>query len=180
MSKETTTVETKVETAVTPPKEEAPIPASEVDYEAELTKVNAELVKTREEKENYRKGLLKAKGKLPGDTDLDDSDPEELETLVDRKVNERFLSTKEAQLQAAKDAIIEGQSRRLKELEVALKNRGQITSTSAAGSNQDKPEVKTDSYFSPEQIQSLKAKGWDDKKIEEAKKNMQKGVQVPH
>ncbi len=120
--------------------------------------------------------MLKAKGKLPEEEESSDSD---LDTLIERKVQEKFLSTKEAQLQSEKDAAYTAIIKRNKELEVALKNRGQITSTSAAGSNQDKPEVKTDSYFSKDQINALKAKGWDDKKIEEAKQNMLKGPQLP-
>jgi len=39
--------------------------------------------------------------------------------------------------------------------------------------------VKTDKYFSKEQIADLKKRGWSDEKIETAKKNMLKGADVP-
>jgi hypothetical protein len=40
--------------------------------------------------------------------------------------------------------------------------------------------VKTDNYLSADQITALKAKGWDDKKIEAFKKNVKNpGFQSP-
>lgn len=168
MSEEQKTVQ-KVETAVTQP-EVTSAPVTEVDYEALLAKKDAELEIVRAKKDQYKKGILRAKGKLPEE----DNTPEELDALIDRKVQEKLLSTQEAQIQAEQSLIIKNLAKRNKELEVALKNRSQITQASAPGSNNDKPEVTTDSYFSNEQIQALKAKGWSDKKIEQAKVNMKK------
>jgi hypothetical protein len=170
MNEDKNAVETQVEPAVIP---------QEVDYEAVLKAKDEELAKVKEEKENYKKGLLKAKGKLPEDYQTDTDEPEDAESLTRRIVQETLLSTKEAQLQVEKDQALAAVLKRNKELELALKNRGQITSTSAEGSNQDKPEVNTDKYFSNEQIKALKAKGYDDKKIDILKKNMQKVSQMP-
>lgn len=170
----TETVETKVETAVVQPETATAPIVAEVDYEAVLAKKDAELAEVRQERENYRKGMLKAKGKLPEEEALDTSTPEGMEALVDRKVQEKFLSTKEAQIIADKDNALKAVLKRNKELEVALKNRGQIGTTSGVGSNQEKTEGKVDSYFSNEQIAALKAKGYDDKKIEALKVNMSK------
>ena len=178
MQNDTKTVETKVETAVTQPQAEAAVTASEVDYEALLAQKDAELAQVRTEKDNYKKGLLKAKGKLPEEDQTDTGNPEELDALIERKVQERFLSTKEAQIQAEKDTALKAVLKRNKELEVALKNRGQITTTSGQGSNEDRPEVKVDKVLSSDQINALKAKGWDDKKIEAFKKNLN-SPQVP-
>lgn len=164
------TVETKVETAVAQPQKETEV--SEVDYEALLADKDAKIAKVQEEKENYRKGMLKAKGKLPEE---DETPPENWREEARRIAREEYLSTQEAQLQAERDDTLKAVIKQNKELIVTLKNRGQISSNSAAGSNEDKPEVKADSYFSNEQLRSLKAKGWSDKKIEEAKKNMLKG-----
>lgn len=170
MEEANTGVETPIETAPT---------QSEVDYEAVLAEKDAEIAKVQAEKENYRKGLLKAKGKIPADYQTDTDEPEDTESMTRRIVNETILSTKEAQLQAEKDATIKAQSKRLKELEIALKNRGQITSNSADGSNQEKPEGKKDNYFSNDQLTALRAKGYDDKKIETLKKNMTLISQMP-
>lgn len=173
----TKVVETKTDGATTQ-QEEVTVKASEVDYEAVLKQKDEELAQISKEKENYKRGLLKAKGKLPDESSGDD-DVENSENVMRRIVREEMLSTKEAQLQAEKDNALKAVLKRNKELEVALKNRGQITVTSAGGSNEDKPEVKTDTYFSQEQIRSLKAKGWSDEKIATAKKNMIKDSEMP-
>jgi len=170
MTEENKGVETKVEAA----------PAQqEVDYEAILAQKDAELAKVRGERENYKKGLLKAKGKLPDEEDSDDPSVETTENKMRRIAREELLSTREVQLQAEKDEALKAVLKRNKELEVALKNRGQITSPSGAGSNQEKPEGKTDNYLSNEQISNLKARGWDDKKIEAFKENARKISQKP-
>ena len=179
MENENKPVETKVADAGTATETVVTPTTTEVDSETLLAQKDAEIAKITEERENYRKGMLKAKGKLPEESELDDSAPEGMEALIDRKVQEKFLSTKEAQLQAEKDALIKATMKRNKELELALKNRGQITSTSGQGSNQDRPEGKVDNILSNDQINSLKAKGWDDKKIESFKKNMSKINEMP-
>jgi hypothetical protein len=181
MSEQTKTVETKVETAVAQPKTEETSSQNtqEVDYEAELAKKDAEIAQIRVEKDNYRKGLLKAKGKLHDEDDTSSNEDEDIDAKIDRKVQERLLSTREAQIQSEKDALVKASAKKIKELTLALKNRGQISTTSGQGSNEDRQEVKTDKYFSPEQIADLKKRGWSDEKIETAKKNMIKGADVP-
>ncbi len=159
---------------------EAAAPQQEVvDHEAIIAQKDAELAKVRQERENYRRGMLKAKGKLPEDPQSDTDDLEDPDERTRRIVQETMLSTKEVQLQAEKDATYAAVLKRNKELETALKNRGQITSTSGDGANQDKPEGKTDNYFSNDQIAALRAKGYDDAKIETLKKNMAKVNQMP-
>lgn len=167
------TVENKVETAVAQSETvTAPI-VTEVDYEAELKKKDDEIIRIREVSENYRKGMLKAKGKLPEEDD--NSSEEDLDSKIDRKVQEKLLASRESQLQGEKDKLIVDMAKKNKELILALKNRDQITDNSGSASNQDKPEVKVDKVLSSDQINALKAKGWDDKKIEEFKKNLNKG-----
>lgn len=180
MNEEAKTVETKAETAVAQPEIVVPLETTEVDYEAELARKDAELAEIRNEKENYRKGMLKAKGKLPVEEDVDSQIPEEgLDSKVKRIVQEQLLATKEAQAQANKDKFIADMAKKNKELTLALKNRVQVTSPSGIGSNQEKPEGKADNFFSNDQIATLKAKGYDDKKIEALKVNMSKVNQMP-
>ncbi len=57
-----------------------------------------------------------------------------------------------------------------KEMAVALQNR-QGLSTTGQGSSTEGMQVK-DNFLSPEQLTSLKAKGWDDKKIQRFKENV--------
>lgn len=176
----TETVEAKVEIAVAQPKieETSTQNTQEVDYEAELAKKDAELAKTRQERENYRKGMLKAKGKIP-DEDDNSSNDEDLDAKIDRKVQERLLETSEARIQADKDALIQSMAKRNRELTIAIRNRGQISDGTGQGSNQDKAPGRTDNTLSNDQIASLKSKGWSDKKIEEFKRNLTKGNGIP-
>lgn len=73
-----------------------------------------------------------------------------------------------AALIADKKKILKTQS----ELTVALQNR-QGLSNSGMGTSTDGPEVQ-DTFFSKDQIAALKAKGWDDAKIQRLKENMRK------
>lgn len=59
-----------------------------------------------------------------------------------------------------------------KELAVALQNR-QGLSTTGMGVSTEGMEVP-DTFFSKEQLSDLKAKGWDDKKIQRLKENMRR------
>lgn len=157
-------VETKVSTAPETP-----------DYSALLAIKDAELAKVREEKDNYRKGLLAAKGKLPEETDpYAYTETKVLDEDLMRKIaREEYLNTKESQLQSERETALQAVVKQNEELRLALKNRSQVASTTG-GSNQERPEVKTDSFFSNEQIASLKAKGFTDQMIENAKEAMKK------
>ena len=171
MSETNNAVETKEENAAAPTGDTTTETVETTDYAAILAEKEAELAKVQEEKENYRKGLLKAKGKIIDDYQPD-TDTESEDERIARIVDERLLSTKEAQISLERQAALDAVIKRNKELELALKNRSQIQSTSG-GSNEDKPEIKTDNFFSEAQIKFFKDKGWSDEKIETAKKNMQ-------
>jgi len=147
----------------------APQETTEVDYEAELAKKNADLAQIKQEKENYRKAYLKLGGNKPVE---DDNSDESLDDKVSRLVKEQILNTKEAQAQAEKEALVTTLAKKNKELTLALKNRNQVTQVSALGSNGDKNEVKTDNFFSEAQIAELKKRGYSDKKIESLKSNL--------
>lgn len=143
---------------------------AEVDYEKLLADKEAEIKQTRIEKENYRKGMLKANGKLPDD--VDDAPSKNWREEARQIAREEFLVTQEGKLQAEKDSLINEALRQNKELQTALKNRGQMGSGTASGSNQDRFESKVDTVLSNDQLNALRAKGWDEKKIEAFKKNL--------
>lgn len=143
-----------------------------IDYQAELALKDAELAKVKEERENYKKGLLKAKGKLP-DSELPGEHEQDLEELVNRKVEEKLLDTREAQIQKEKAELLEKALKENRELRLAAANRAQIPSGSQGSSSETTVEP-TGQFFSDAQIAELKKKGWDDKKIEALKKNVLK------
>ncbi len=170
MTEEIKVVETKTENATT---------QQEVDLAKELEDTRAALAKKTQDAENYKRGMLKAKGKLPADESMDDDSGETMEDKIRRIAREEQANSEVAQLQAKEKAQVDAILKRNKELTTALQNRGQITNTSAGGSNEDKPEVKTDSYFSKEQIAHFKKQGKSDAWIETAKKNMTKSSEMP-
>ncbi len=179
MTTDTKAVETNVDVAATSTETVVTPITTEIDYEAVLAQTKAELAKVRDERENYRKGMLKAKGKLSSEDSTDTESEGTTEALVERLVQEKFLSTREAQLQADSDATVMKLAKRNKELELALKNRASVTTVSAQGSNSDKATITTDDYLSKDQLNALKAKGWDDKKIEQFKANAKKISSLP-
>jgi hypothetical protein len=144
----------------------------EVDYEALLTSKDAELEKMRQERENYKKAALKAKGKLPDDYS-DDSEEETLEDKMRRIAQEQFLATREAEAAAQKDALIKDMARKLNEATLALKNRSQITPAGGSSGPSNEGVVK-DNTFSADQLAELKKKfpHWTDKELEALKRNL--------
>ena len=178
MSTDTTATEAKTETIATQQENvDTSIESTEVDYESKFAEKDAEIAQLAKEKENYRKAYLKnSKTSVEDDNS---TEGEDVDSKVKRLVHEELLRTKEAKAQAERDALVKDLAKKNKELTLALKNRAQVTSNTGQGSNQDKNEVKTDSVLSNEQLASLKARGWDEKKIEAFKKNLNKVNQSP-
>lgn len=141
-----------------------------VDYQAELARVNAELAKTNEDKENYRKGMLKAKGKLP-DSGNSDDDELSLDEKIAIAVKGQILDTNEAKLKQEKDELLGKVLKENSEMRVALQNRSQVSSGAQGASNETKIEP-SGQFFSEAQIADLKKRGWNDAKIEAFKKNV--------
>lgn len=142
------------------------------ELEKKLAVQDELLVKLAAERDNYKKGMLKAKGKLKDDI----TDEEEtVEDKVDRLVKEALLDTQFTDAQRQKDQLIKDALARNKELETALKNRSQI-SPAEAGSGSDSKFVVKDNVLSEEKLKQLKAMKWDDKKIELYKQNLMKQI----
>lgn len=144
--------------------------ASEVDPEAVISQLLDENKRLEQDRDNYRKGLLKAKGKLQ---ETEEEPEEDIDTKIDRKVQERLAQTTyaDSQKRLAEEAL--KLARENKELKKSLANRGQLSSKGQGGGSQVEVPVGQN-YFSPEKIQALKARGWGDDKIERFKQNREK------
>lgn len=134
--------EIKTDATVVEPK---PTEIPEVDWEAKSKDLEAKLAKVSEDRDNYRKGLLAAKGR--GDTETEDE-------RIARIVQDKYLETQEAQLNREKDDIAQKAIQENKELKVALRNRGQVGASASTGGGQNTTEVKTD-FFTPEQLKAM-------------------------
>jgi outer membrane protein TolC len=129
----------------------------ETDWEAKYLETQANLDKVAAERENYKKGMLAAKGK----SDDDESE----EDKIARIVEEKLQGSTEAQLLKQKDEIAKRALQENKELKVALKNRTQIGASAGQGGGQG-GDVKTD-FWTPEQLAYFKKRGIDPEKAKE-------------
>ena len=148
---------------------EKPVEKTESEKIAEVLEASAlrikelevENAKAIEEKENYRKGMLSAKGKLKElkdqGYDVGDEKPELNEDSIVAKVVEQLKP-----LVAPKQDDLKT---KVSELATALRNRSQVNN-SASGTSTEGQEVKKE-FFTPEQLEDLKSRGLDPKKVEE-------------
>jgi hypothetical protein len=162
------TIKKEEEAVVIPPVEGG------VDLEAELTKLREENVRLSTDRENYRKGMLKAKGKLQEEEDEVLPQPQLAET-IEKIVSEKLLATQESQNLIKQEELVKKALKENRELKLALANRSNLDNSGSGSGGGDIPAVK-ENFLAPAQIQALKARGWDDKKIELFKKNMAKAV----
>lgn len=129
---------------------ETPVVA-ESENELKLKSLQEQIAKISKERDNYRTGLLKAKGKIDGE----ETTPEEEEERIRKIVREENLNSELNRLNQEQALVIEKISKDNKELRVALQNRINVSGTPSGGS-QDKPEAKDSSYFSEEQKETLR------------------------
>lgn len=202
MAEENEVVETEETTIQESPLEETNETADEVDYNAEFDAAVESFDRAEKNREGYlkRKGT-ETEEELDIDSKVDEAIKRALPKLqsslvednIENALNElsqgneakkkliRFhfensVSSNGTIRERMENALLIAEKKTIlktqKEMAVALHNR-QGLSTTGQGSSTEGVEVK-DAFFSKEQLQSLKAKGWDDKKIQKLKDNMRK------
>jgi len=145
-----------------------------------LEESQALATKKSEEAENYKKGMLKAKGKLleEGFEDEEEEKPalnEERIGQIFKEQLEKILPVIQKQTPAEEDELAKA-NRKMNEMRLVLQNKA--TTPTSSGTNLDKVEVKTTSssgYWSAEQVAELKSKGLDP---DEVFKNLPKAGQT--
>ena len=173
MTEQIAGVQEPVKTPEDGTKEIAPIvPAvkPDVDYQTELAKRDAEIKRITEVSNNYKRGLLKAKGKVEDETEEDEYE-ESSEERTRRIIREELANTDLAKALAEKEALVSQMANELSEAKLAIKNRSGMTPSSGAAGAEE--TAQKDNVLSEQQIQNLKARGFDDKMIEQFKKNLQ-------
>lgn len=146
--------------------------APEIDYEAQNAALIEELTRVEKEKENYKRAALKAKGKLPQDLPEEEEGTTDLETLIEKKVEEKLILSRESQIRKQQEELIKKALKENKELKLALQAKSQVSNVSV-GSGGSTMEV-SDGVLSKAQIESLKAQKWPDDKIQRLKENLLK------
>lgn len=138
-----------------------------LDLATTLEKTLEQLARTEKDRDNYKAGLLKAKGKTDEGADL--SDDERVRAMIAEalEAKERDAASKQAE-EDTKKLIT-----RVRELETALKAKDQMNTTGTGTSTETKVTVG-DNALSDAQVNDLKARGWDDAKIARFKENLKK------
>lgn len=137
------------------------------DTEVRLQTLEVEKAKLTEERDNYKIGMLKAKGKLPDGEEDDEAKFRRIakETLDDS----RLLEIAREQDELLKTALKEN-----RELKLAQLNKTG-TPPAAVGTHSEGPAV-VDTLVTNEQMEVFKQKGWTDIDIARYKKNLQRNT----
>jgi hypothetical protein len=149
--------------AVEQPVEKAPEvttpEASQVNYAQEIAKLEAEKMKLAEERENYRKAALNAKKQLRNNSygAEEEEEDEDLDARIARVVVATQQSSREAEIDRQKQALLDKALKENEELKRALTSRSG-GSPASVGANLDRPEVKPNLGFSPEQESALRTR----------------------
>lgn len=133
-----------------------------IDYEKEYYALLEKEAKTASDRDNYKQGMLANKGKLPAAEVEDMSD---LDALIEKKVQDTLLRTKEVQLQQSKEDLIKKVLAENKEMKLAMSNRGGI-STVTPGSSVAKPDVEIQQW-TPEQLAYFEKRGLNPDKVKQ-------------
>lgn len=143
--------------------------------EAEQAAKDTEIVKLKEERDNYKNVALKRLGKLPGDAEFMAGGADEKTGLtVEEQVRMALLEREIASKEQAREAELKKLATENAELKLALKSRPDGAIASGSGSNSN-VSVK-DPVFTDEQIADLRARATrlnadPEKFIENARKN---------
>lgn len=133
-----------------------------------LEKTLEKLSKAEEERENYKRGMLKAKGKGEEDTD-DDTGEDALFNKFKARLKDEEADVERKEATALTQKLI----KQNKEMVEALKNKSQI-SGAPVGTGSESTLKVGDNMLSEAQLQELKNRGWDDAKITRFKQNLLK------
>lgn len=143
----------------------APEPIQEVDYEALLREKEEQLAKIAQERENYKQGMLRAKGKASEEDIFAEevADEDKLRAIV----REELLSTESAKIAKEREELLNKVLRENKELKLSNRTKAQVASAPvASGGNLDRPEASTQ-FWTDEQLAVMKSRGIDPEKARE-------------
>lgn len=159
---DTSTVATKEGTPVVVP--------TEIDYEAQISALEAEKATLIGNEANYKLALLKERKKNKGLNPEEEDEDERISRMVDEKIASSRLADIAKQERELRDRAF----RENKELKQALMNRQNGIPTSI-GTHTEGKKV-SDTLVTPQQEEAFRKAGWNDKTIERYKKNLLKNA----
>lgn len=155
---------TAVETTIENPAADTQVEAKPSVTLEEYNALQERLTKIEAEKDNYKKGLLQAKGKLPEDEPYFDESPtvtpETIAEIVRKELAAKELDQEHANLLKQKEDLLQKVLRENEELRLATIAKSKAGQTPSSGGVSLKPETSA-SFWSPEQEAAIRAKGLD-------------------
>lgn len=150
-----------------------PAETTEGETAKRIAELEAENQKLASERDNYKEGMLKAKGKISGEGSSESTEETEDER-VRRIVREEEINKDIAKNNAEKDALLKKVLRENEELKLASMNRNQ-TSTATGSSTENTGGIVKSTIITPEQENYFRnTLKWSDKDIERYKHNLRK------
>jgi len=119
---------------------------------------DARAKKAEEEREHYKKGMLKAKGKLKSDDD--DFEDEETQVIDAERIQDIVKKTLAEERQKTESEV----AKKVQEIKTAYINRSQMPNA-PQGVGTSTPESKGGTFWSKEQLEYFKAKRIDPEKV---------------
>lgn len=136
---------------------------AEKEYKAlmvETLALETAKAKSDADRDNYKKGLLKAKGKLP------EEEEESVSEIVAREVAKALASSKEVQIRTQQDALIQKVLKENKELRTTVGNKAGMSSAGiGSGGTGGNADTVSKDYWTPEQVAYFKKRGIDPEKV---------------
>lgn len=149
-------------------KKEAEENQSKDDAEAKIAQLEAEKAAITERELNYKVAYLKEKKKNEDNDYEGESDEDRIRRITREELAEREVT----RIDSEKEDLLKKLARENKELRLATQNKTTNISTGAGGST-EQPIVRS-TVITPEQLDALKARGFNEKDIERYKKNLQR------
>ncbi len=135
---------------------------------AKFEALEAEKAQLIIERDNYKKGMLKAKGKLPEESD----DTESVDEKMRRIAEETLAESRLTQLAMEQDVLLKKALKENRELKLASINKTASTATTGTHTEGYAPK---DTLLSATIMEYGKKRGWTDKDFENYKRNLARG-----
>lgn len=139
----------------------APLEEELATLQAQYEALEAEKARIAAEKENYRRGMLKAKGKSYEDDNQDLPEEDKLRSIV----REELLNTQELKNAKQNEDLVKSLLKKTQEMATALKNRTQMTPSGGSSAGESAPSK--DHFWSAQQLADLKARNLDPDKVKQ-------------
>ncbi len=128
----------------------------------EIVDIATELEIVRQERDNYKKGLLKAKSKL-NDFDSEEDLESKIASIVEKQITER----RNIELENKEKELLEKVIKENRELKIAMQNRSQISSGVGQGASSGIMGEVKENYFTPEQLAYFEKRKIDPEKVKQ-------------